>query len=242
MRSAHVSDIGPLRLRPFHFLWRPVRHTLGVEAFGVNAYTQPEAGGDLIEEHDETGGGAGKHQELYVVLSGRATFRAGDRELDAPAGTLVFFDDPAERRSAVAAEENTTVLAVGAPLGGSYEVSPWEWYFRADAQLLAGDVAGALATMAEGVEQRPDNASVHFNAACYAALADERGAGARLPRAGARARSGPGRDRPHRLRSRRAAGRQPLRGDPHALGRRVRLGRGASRACESPLILCCGWD
>ncbi len=118
MRSAHVSDIGPLRLRPFHFLWRPVRHTLGVEAFGVNAYTQPEAGGELIEEHDETGGGAGKHQELYVVLSGRATFRAGDRELDAPAGTLVFFDDPAERRSAVAAEENTTVLAVGAPLGG----------------------------------------------------------------------------------------------------------------------------
>ena len=174
MRSAHVSDIGPLRLRPFHFLWRPVRHTLGVEAFGVNAYTQPEAGGDLIEEHDETGGGAGKHQELYVVLSGRATFRAGDRELDAAAGTFVFFDDPAERRSAVAAEENTTVLAVGAPLGGSYEVSPWEWYFRADAQLAAGDVAGALATMAEGVEQRPDNASVHFNAACYAALADER--------------------------------------------------------------------
>ena len=66
------------------------------------------------------------------------------------------------------------MLAVGAPLGGSYEVSPWEWYFRADAQLGAGDVAGALATMAEGVEQRPDNASMHFNAACYAALADER--------------------------------------------------------------------
>jgi tetratricopeptide (TPR) repeat protein len=173
MRSAHISEIGPLRLRPFHFLWRPVRHALGVEAFGVNAYTQPEAGGDLIEEHDETGGGAGKHQELYVVLSGRATFRAGERELDAGAGTLVFFDDPAERRSAVAAEENTTVLAVGAPLGASYEVSPWEWYFRADAQLLAGDVAGALATMAEGVEQRPDNANVHFNAACYASLADE---------------------------------------------------------------------
>jgi tetratricopeptide (TPR) repeat protein len=173
VRSAHISEIEPLRLRPFEFLWRPVRHTFGVAAFGVNAYTQPEAGGELIEEHDETGGGAGGHQELYVVLSGSARFTVGGRELDAPAGTLVFCDDPAERRGAVAVDADTTVLVVGAPLGASYEVSPWEWYFRADAQLLAGDPAGALATMAEGARELPDNASVHFNGACYAALAGE---------------------------------------------------------------------
>jgi hypothetical protein len=173
MRSAHVSEIEPLDLREFGFRWHPVRHTLGVESFGVNAYTQPEAGGELIEEHDETGGGAGRHQELYVVLSGRATFTVAGREVDAPAGTLVFCDDPAERRGAIAAEAGTTVMVVGAPLGASYEVSPWEWYFRADAQVHAGDAAGALATMADGVEKRPDKASEHFNAACYAALADE---------------------------------------------------------------------
>ena len=173
MRSAHISEIEPLRLRPFEFLWRPVRHTFGVAAFGVNAYTQPEAGGELIEEHDETGGGAGGHQELYVVLSGSARFTVGGQELDAPAGTLVFCDNPADRRSAVAVDADTTVLVVGAPLGASYEVSPWEWYFRADAKLLAGDPAGALATMAEGVERRPDNANVHFSAACCAALAGE---------------------------------------------------------------------
>jgi hypothetical protein len=174
VRSAHISDVAPLRLRAFDFLWHPVRHTLGVEAFGVNAYSQPEPGGELIEEHDETGSGAGGHQELYVVLSGRARFTVGGREVDAPAGTLVFCDDPTERRSAVAVEAGTTVIVAGAPLGASYQVSPWEWYFRADAQLVAGDTAGALATMADGVEQRPDNASVRYNAACFAALAGEK--------------------------------------------------------------------
>jgi tetratricopeptide (TPR) repeat protein len=173
VRSIHVSAIEPLRLRSFAFLWRPVRHALDVESFGVNAYTQPDAGRELIEEHDETGGGAGKHQELYVVLAGRATFTVGGEEVDAPAGTLVFCDDPAERRSAVAAEAGTTVLAVGAPLGRPYEISPWEAYFRADALLLAGDRAGALAAAAEGVERHPGNASARYNAACYASLAGE---------------------------------------------------------------------
>lgn len=134
MRSIHVSAIEPLRLRSFAFLWRPVRHALDVESFGVNAYTQPDAGRELIEEHDETGGGAGKHQELYVVLAGRATFTVGVEEVDAPAGTLVF---------------------------------------RADALLLAGDRAGALAAAAEGVERHPGNASARYNAACYASLAGE---------------------------------------------------------------------
>jgi hypothetical protein len=173
VRSVRLSDVEPLQLRAFDFLWHPVRHALGVEAFGVNAYSQPEAGGELIEEHVETSSGAGGHQELYVVLSGRAAFTVGGHEVDAPAGTLVFCDDPTERRSAVAVEGGTTVIVAGARIGAPYEVSPWEWYFRADAQLVAGDVAGALATMVDGVEHHPENASVRFNAACFAALAGE---------------------------------------------------------------------
>ena len=170
VRSAHVGDVEPHRLRAFGFVWHPVRHTFGVEAFGVNAYTQPEAGAELIEEHDETGSGAGRHQELYIVLSGRARFTVAGNEVDAPVGTLVFCDDPAERRAAVAAEPDTTVLVVGGRVGEAFEVSPWESYFRADAALARGDKDEAIAVMDDGLRRYPENASMHYNAACYAAL------------------------------------------------------------------------
>ena len=60
--------------------WRPIRRTLGVTAFGVNAYTADATGDALIETHDETSFGAGRHEELYVVVSGEAAFTvAGTR-------------------------------------------------------------------------------------------------------------------------------------------------------------------
>src|SRR5438067_6038712 len=52
--------------------WRPVRHRLGVTAFGVNAWTGREVGDRIINEHDESE--PGSHEELYVVLAGRARF------------------------------------------------------------------------------------------------------------------------------------------------------------------------
>jgi hypothetical protein len=184
MRVVHVGEIEPQRLRAFGFLWRPVRRELDVEAFGVNAYTQPDQGAELIEEHDETGGGAGRHQELYIVLSGRARFTVAGQEIDAPAGTLVFCEDPAERRSAIAVEADTTVLVVGSRVGEAFTISPWEWYFRADAALTRGDPAAALAVMDDGLARYPDNASMSYNAACYACLAgDAERAVGRLSRA-----------------------------------------------------------
>ena len=94
MKTVHVSELDALSLPQFGFLWRPVRATLGVEGFGVNAYTAREPGGELIEDHDETGGGAGRHQELYVVLSGHAVFTIDGQTVEAPTGTLVFCDEP----------------------------------------------------------------------------------------------------------------------------------------------------
>ncbi len=52
--------------------WRPIRRALGVTAFGINAYTADAEGDELIETHDENSVGAGRHEELYVVLSGEA--------------------------------------------------------------------------------------------------------------------------------------------------------------------------
>ena len=59
----------------------------GIQAFGINAYTAEKAGDVVVEEHDEKGdGGAGGHEELYVVVSGRARFTLAGESVDAPAG------------------------------------------------------------------------------------------------------------------------------------------------------------
>jgi tetratricopeptide (TPR) repeat protein len=147
-------------------VWHPIRRRLGVGAFGVNAYTSTEVGGYVVEPHDELGGGAGGHEELYVVMRGRATFTIGDETLAAPAGTLVFLSDPALRRSAVADEEGTLVLAVGGEPGQPYEVSAWESYFAAMPFLRAERWSEAIATIEEGLRDRPGNAAILYNLAC----------------------------------------------------------------------------
>src|SRR5262249_24688239 len=88
MKSYDTATIAELE-RPDG--WSPIRKRLGIQAFGVNARTAREAGGRVIPEHDEAPSG---HEELYVVVSGRATFTVGGEEIDAPGGTLVFVPDP----------------------------------------------------------------------------------------------------------------------------------------------------
>src|SRR3954471_23307499 len=78
----------------------PVRRHLEIEAFGANARVAGAAGEVLVMPHDERAGGpygTGGHEELYVVLRGRATFTLDGEQVDAPAGTLLFVRDPASR-------------------------------------------------------------------------------------------------------------------------------------------------
>ena len=150
--------------------WKPVRRTLGVRAFGVNAYAA-DAGQDVVEEHDETGAGAGGHEELYVVVRGRATFTLDGAEHDAPAGSLVFAGDPAVRRFARAIEDGTLILAVGADPAAPYEVSPWESWFLAEARSDAGDHDAALAIMGDAREAHAGNPAFHYNHAVFLARA-----------------------------------------------------------------------
>ena len=152
----------------------PVRIPLGIGAFGVNAYETEEAGGTVIEEHDELGAGAGRHEELYVVLGGRARFTVAGEETDAPAGTLVFVRDPAARRAATAVEPKTTVLVVGGTLGRAFEPSPWESWLEALPLYRAEDYAGAVEVMRGALVRHPDNPNVRYNLACCEALAGER--------------------------------------------------------------------
>jgi mannose-6-phosphate isomerase-like protein (cupin superfamily) len=108
---------------------KPVRRHFGIEAFGANARVAREAGEVLVMPHDERAGGpwgTEGHEELYAVLRGHATFTLDGQEVDAPAGTLLFVRDPAVERSAVAAEPDTAILAVGGPPGAAFRVAPWE--------------------------------------------------------------------------------------------------------------------
>lgn len=158
---AHVDELEELPVQDF--VWRPVRRRFGITAFGSNAYTGL-AGQRVIEEHTEQDG----HEELYVVLRGRAAFTLGDDELDAPAGTLVFVR-PGTRRGAVAREDGTAVLAVGAKPGVVFEPSPWEDTFAAFAYAEGGDLERSRATIEAALRAHPDDAKAHYNAACLEA-------------------------------------------------------------------------
>jgi hypothetical protein len=108
--------------------WKPLRHHLGVGAFGVNAWVAARPGELVIERHDEMQDdpAAQSHEELYVVVRGGARFTVGGEDVDAPAGTVVFVADPRVTREAVATEPDTVVLTVGAARGVAFEPSPWE--------------------------------------------------------------------------------------------------------------------
>jgi mannose-6-phosphate isomerase-like protein (cupin superfamily) len=151
-------------------VWRPVRRRLGIKGFGVNAWTTDEAGQEVVEHHDETGTGAGEHEELYIVVRGRARFQLDDEEFDAPVGTCVFVRDRTVRRGAYAEEPGTTVLAMGGKPGEPFEVSPWESYFAAIPLSAAGDHDGAAAIIRAELEHSPDNPSVLYNLACAESL------------------------------------------------------------------------
>jgi len=166
MKVVRLDEIAPIAVAGVN--WRPLRRTLGIEAFGINAYSA-DAGEHVVEEHDETGPGAGHHEELYVVVAGHATFTVDGSEVDAPAGTCVFLDDPKERRSARATEDGTTVLAIGGTRGQPFQVSPWEFRFAAAPAWGAERYDEVEALLREGLELHPGNASVLYDLACLEA-------------------------------------------------------------------------
>jgi len=188
--SAQVAHVDELDRLPTAWggVWRPVRRRFDVGAFGVNAWTADAAGDHVIERHGEAEG----PEELYVVLTGRATFTLGDETVDAPAGSLVLVP-PGTRREAVAAEAGTTVLAVGAKAGEAFEPSPWEEWAFADGLRRSGRVDEGRAHLRETIDRYPGLWQPRYNAACFASIAGDADAalehlGAAVDRAGDNAR------------------------------------------------------
>jgi mannose-6-phosphate isomerase-like protein (cupin superfamily) len=169
MTAFEVAQLDELEALPVDdegLTWRPIRRRFDIRAFGTNAYTAERAGQRVVEEHTEATNG---HEELYIVLRGRATFTLDGDELDAPAGTLVFAR-PGTRRGAVAAEPGTTIVALGGKRGEAFRVSAWETVFAAYGYRRLGDVDRGRTLLQEAVEAEPDAWQGQYHLACFAAL------------------------------------------------------------------------
>jgi tetratricopeptide (TPR) repeat protein len=146
--------------------WHMIRAVLGIESFGINAWRATEAGQAIIGEHDELGAGAGGHEELYFVVSGRATFTVDGELVAAPEGSLVYIRDPQTRRSAIADEAATTILVIGGRPGAPFTVSPWERSAEALRFWTTGEWDRAIEVLDAQLAEDPGNANVLYNLAC----------------------------------------------------------------------------
>jgi hypothetical protein len=167
---AHVDELDAFPVDDEGLTWRPLRRRLSIASFGTNAYTAERAGQRVVEEHTERTNG---HEEIYVVLRGRATFTLDGEERDVPAGSLVHLPSPETRRGAIAAEDATTVLALGGRPGTAFEPSAWEEVFVAYGYRRLGDPARGREVLQAHAERHPDAWQGQYHLACFAALDGE---------------------------------------------------------------------
>jgi mannose-6-phosphate isomerase-like protein (cupin superfamily) len=164
--------------------WRPLRHPLGTQIVGMAAFTADRAGQEVVQAHRESEEGMG-HEEVYVVLRGRATFTLDGTTLDAPAGTFVRVSPPVHRH-AVAAEADTAVLALGGT--ATFQPSSSEWIERARPHIRS-DPDRARAIVDDLRAQRPDSPGLPIADALLAlGRGDEAAARERLSAADSRDR------------------------------------------------------
>ena len=106
---------GPHEIPGVQFV--PLAKPLGVTSWGMNVLVLAPNAGEY-PEHDHLGDG---QEEVYTVLKGAATLRAGGQEFRMAPGVFVRVG-PAEKRKLVAGDRGATVLALGATPGKAYVV------------------------------------------------------------------------------------------------------------------------
>jgi uncharacterized cupin superfamily protein len=101
--------------------WQRLNEPLGIRAFGISAVSmEPGDGADMT--HDEADCG---HQEVYVVVSGRAVFQLGDEQVEAGPGDVVSVPEPAETRNYWAIEPGTRIVCIGAEPVKEHPYGEW---------------------------------------------------------------------------------------------------------------------
>jgi tetratricopeptide (TPR) repeat protein len=165
MSVSHVDELDAIEM-PDGFVWHPVRRHFGIRAFGVNAYTALAPGEPIVEEHSESQLG---HEEIYLVLRGRALFTIDGDQHELGAGQLVFVRDPSMRRAAIAIAEQTVVLALGGKPGEPHRVSAWEAMFAAVPASRREDWREAIRIHVEALREQPEHPALLYNLACMEA-------------------------------------------------------------------------
>ena len=130
------------------------------------------ADGDrLINEHEEDEPDSG--EELYVVVSGHATFELDGMTQNAPAGTLVHV--PAGiKRTAYGRQAGTTVLAIGGgPQGKPYQPSGWELFAPLFPLFASGDYAEGADRAEALIADDPPYGAMYYNTACFESQAGQ---------------------------------------------------------------------
>ena len=158
---AHLDEIEEFSDVGCHY--RPIRHHLGITAFGVTAWTARAAGDLVIGEHDEDDPTA--DQELFLVLRGHAVFELDGDRVDALAGTLVFAP-PRTKRVASATEEGTTIIALEGTPGKAYEAPRLGTLGSARPLYQAGEYAEVADRLGALVAAAPQYPMLFFNLAC----------------------------------------------------------------------------
>jgi quercetin dioxygenase-like cupin family protein len=162
---AHIDELDAIEMAD-GFVWRPIRRHFDIRGFGVNAYTALVVGGQIVEEHAET---QLEHEEIYLVLRGRARFTIDGNEHELAAGQLVFVRDPQLRRGAVALAADTVVLALGGKPGEAHVVSAWEAMFAAVPYSREENWPEAIRIHLEALVEQPDHPALLYNLACMEA-------------------------------------------------------------------------
>jgi tetratricopeptide (TPR) repeat protein len=170
MSVAHIDELDAIEM-PDGFVWRPIRRHFGIRSFGVNAYTAREVGGPVVEEHTEMELG---HEEIYLVLLGRALFTVDGNEHELSTGQLVFVRDPSLKRGATALDAETAVLALGGKPGEPYTVSAWEAMFAAVPAAQEERWDDAIAIHDEALVEQPEHPALLYNLACMEVRAGRR--------------------------------------------------------------------
>ena len=148
--------------------WAPLRAHLGARAFGINAYTK-QADEEIVGEHKEEGSG---HEELYLVVAGRATFTVEGEERDAPVGTAVLVPS-GTTRSAKAVEDGTTIVVVGGRPDAVFQPRAWETNAIIFPMFGEGKIEEAREILRGVVGHYEDGESIEYNlAGCEARLGD----------------------------------------------------------------------
>lgn len=168
-KAVRLDEVEAVPWRGSELVWRPVRAALDSRVVGLSAYTASRPGQEIVEDHVETLDGRG-HEEVYVVLRGRARFVLDGEEVDASAGMLIAVG-PDVKRAAVAIDADTAVLALGGP--PDFVPAESEWIDRARPH-MNDDPRRARQLIDELRQEHPESAAVPLAEAIFAAARGDR--------------------------------------------------------------------